>query len=92
MNNDSANFTPEKITEILRDKYHNNLSAVDIRKKHGISQKVWNEINKKFGSMFIKKFGKKTPERVNISVDSMSSFWGNDKRQDMDTYESMYYR
>jgi hypothetical protein len=72
----------EKITVILKDKYHNNLTTTEIRTKHGISQKVWNEINKKFSVLFIDRYGKKAPEAVKISCDELSNLWG-DKQQDI---------
>ena len=90
-----AEFTAKKIDAILRDKYHNNMTTTDIRKKHGISQKVWNEINKKFGELFVKRHGKRSPDKVKISVDDLTEFWsgGRDKQpyQEKQQYSEQEY-
>ena len=77
----SENLNAEKITEILKDKYHNNLTTIEIRKKYYISQKVWSEINKKFGEMFIKRYGKKSPEKVKVSADELNQLWGQEQNR-----------
>jgi hypothetical protein len=74
--NINTDLNAEKITDILKDKYHNNLTTTDIRKKHMISQKVWNEINKKFSEMFIARYGKKSLEKVNVSEEDLNRLWG----------------
>jgi hypothetical protein len=78
----------EKITEILKDKYHNNLTTTEIRKKHTISQKVWNEINKKFGEMFITRYGKRAPESVKVSEDDMTNLWGKEHKPQTNMYRN----
>ena len=78
-----------KIVYIIRRKYHNNLTVNDIRKKHRISQKVWAEINKKFGEMFIKRHGKKKIERVKVSKEELNRLWG-DQRQDQSPQSQLY--
>ena len=73
----NRDLNAEMITEILKDKYHSNLTTTEIRKKHQISHTVWNEINKKFGDMFIKRYGKRAPEKVKVSTDELARLWGD---------------
>ena len=68
----------KKITKILKDKYHECLTVKEIKTKHKISQKIWTEINKKFGKMFIEKFGKKKPQIIKVSKHDLEELWGND--------------
>lgn len=68
----------KKITEILKDKYHKGLTVKELRTKHKISQKVWSEINKKFGKMFVEKFGKKKPQIIKVSADDLENLWDNE--------------
>lgn len=65
-------LSPEQITCILTDKYHENMSADNIRKKHAISAATYGRVIKEFGEKFQEKFGDVPDKQRNEKV---LSYW-----------------
>jgi hypothetical protein len=66
-------ITPELITEVLTDRYHNGLTINEIKSKYGIGHELYKTING-YSDAFIEKFGSK---KKNISVEQLEHYWNN---------------
>lgn len=66
-------ITPEFITTVLQDRYHNGLTVSQVKEKYGIGHEVYKLINS-HSEAFISKFGKK---KKGISVDDLQKYWEN---------------
>lgn len=70
------------VHDILKAKYHDGLSSMEIKDKLGVSPSTLCRIDKLFGDEFKKKFGvKKNTEKKNkkkkLSELQMTEFWKN---------------
>ena len=69
-------LTPELITKILKDKHHNHLTVVQIKKKYDIGHNTYYNALK-FSDMFVEKYGRR---KFNVvSTDELNSYWENEK-------------
>ncbi len=66
-------ITPEFITTVLQDRYHNGLTVSQVKEKYGIGHEVYKLINS-HSEAFISKFGKK---KKGISVEDLQKYWEN---------------
>lgn len=77
--NTRVQLTPEIITEILRDRYHNHMKLTDIKAKYHIGHQTYKEINK-FAGKFIERFGKKDKK---ITIGEMENYWNSIDSQEL---------
>lgn len=68
-------LTPETIHKILVDRYHNNMTAQNIRKNYKLSHKTWKEIDETFANDFIERYGQKDPKATKVTPDAMKNYW-----------------
>lgn len=64
-------ITPELITSILTDKYHNGKTVSEIKQKFGIGHDAYKFINS-YSSLFVEKFGKK---KKIVTGMEMQDYW-----------------
>lgn len=66
-------ITPEFITTVLQDRYHNGFTVSQVKEKYGIGHEVYKLINS-HSEAFISKFGKK---KKGISIEDLQKYWEN---------------
>lgn len=64
-------ITPEIITNILKDRYHNGFTVHEIKKKYNIGHETYKTVNA-FSAEFIERFGKK---KKTVHIDTLIGYW-----------------
>lgn len=82
-----AQITPQLITDILKDRYHNHFTMVQLKQKHKIGAKNLKKILTDYSEHYLKKFPVKAGA-PQVSLDTLNEFWNSSTTQSTQSTQS----